>query len=102
MNRRTFITGLGTGALGAAGTAAAQDSGGSGGGNSPNPRNGSGSKSDPYVVDMVTSGASYYFDPVGLYVEKGDYVRWVIKSGDHSTTSYTKGNPKSSNTRTWR
>ena len=47
---------------------------------------------------MVSSGGSYYFDPVGLYVEKGDYVRWVIASGDHSTTSYTKGNSRSSNT----
>ena len=98
MNRRTFITGVGTGAAGLTGTVAAQDSGGSGGGSSPNPRRGSGTKSDPYVVDMASSGGSYYFDPVGLYVEKGDYVRWEITSGDHSTTSYTKGNSGSSAT----
>ena len=98
MKRRTFIAGLGTGAVGATGTVAAQDSGDSGSGNGANPRRGSGSKSDPYVVDMVTSGGSYYFDPVGLYVEKGSYVSWEIKSGQHSATSYSKGNPKASNT----
>ncbi|GAD53507.1 halocyanin [Halarchaeum acidiphilum MH1-52-1] len=72
------------------GSAAAQESSGS------DPRQGSGTKSDPYVVGMYTDGSSFYFSPVGLYVEKGDYVKWVIESGGHSTTSYSKGNQEAS------
>ncbi len=47
-----------------------------------------------HTVEMVTGSGNYYFDPVGLYVEPGDTVKWHIKAGGHSTTSYSKGNPK--------
>ena len=78
MNRRQFIAGLAGATVterAVVGTAAAQ-----------------GGKT--HTVQMVTSGGSYYFDPVGLYVDPGDTVKWVIKSGGHSTTSYSPGNPE--------
>lgn len=94
MKRREFFTRVGAAGVattGATGVAAAK----SGSGSSSGPRKGSGTKSDPYVVHMVGK-SNVYFNPVGLYVNKGDYVKWVIKSGGHSTTSYSKGNPTES------
>lgn len=97
MRRRQFITKVGgaglaaTGIMGSVGTAAAQSSG-------SDPRKGSGTKSDPYQVYMYTKGSDFYFTPVGLYIKKGDYVKWTIKTGGHSTTSYSKGNPEAKNT----
>jgi len=94
MKRREFFSrvgGAGVATAGVTGVAAAQSTSGSTSGSDP--RTGSGTKSDPYVVDMVGT-SDVYFDPVGLFVEKGDYVKWQIKSGGHSTTSYTKGNPR--------
>ncbi|MFB6153241.1 MAG: plastocyanin/azurin family copper-binding protein [Halodesulfurarchaeum sp.] len=44
-------------------------------------------------VGMYTEGGAYYFDPIGLFVEPGDTVSWVIKSGVHTTTSYSPSNP---------
>ncbi|MEF8842362.1 MAG: plastocyanin/azurin family copper-binding protein [Haloarculaceae archaeon] len=41
-----------------------------------------------HTVSMVTEGSEYYFDPIGLAVEPGDTVEWVIESGSHSSTSY--------------
>lgn len=91
MNRREFITGAaGTSALAVApATAAAQDDG-----SGEDPRTGSGTKQDPYVVDMITDGSEYVFDPVGLHVEPGDVVEWRLVSGTHTATSYTKDNPQ--------
>jgi len=92
MKRREFFTrvgGAGVATAGISGVTAAQSTSSSG----SDPRKGSGTKSDPYVVDMIGT-SDVYFDPVGLLVEKGDYVKWVIQSGGHSTTSYTKGNPR--------
>lgn len=40
-----------------------------------------------HTVGMYTEGGAYYFDPIGLHVEPGDTVEWVIKSGGHSATS---------------
>ncbi|GGN11964.1 plastocyanin/azurin family copper-binding protein [Halarchaeum nitratireducens] len=94
MKRRQFITkagGAGLAASGIVGSAAAQESEGD------DPRTGSGTESDPYVVEMHTEGSDYLFDPVGLYVEPGDYVQWVNASGSHSTTSYSSSNPQASN-----
>lgn len=51
-------------------------------------------KGRTHTVGMYTEGSSYYFDPVGLYVKPGDTVEWVIKSGSHSSTSYSKRIPK--------
>jgi len=45
-----------------------------------------------YEVAMVSDGSEYIFDPIGLHVEPGDTVRWVIESGAHSATAYDEGN----------
>ncbi|NEU57091.1 plastocyanin/azurin family copper-binding protein [Halorussus sp. MSC15.2] len=42
------------------------------------------------TVQMVTEGSEYYFDPIGLFVESGDTVEWVIESGAHSSTAYAQ------------
>ena len=79
MNRRTFLTQLaGTGATTAGGIAITGSARGQG---------------TTHTIGMYTKGGSFYFDPIGLYVKPGDTVKWVLKSGGHSTTSYTKGNP---------
>lgn len=52
-----------------------------------------------YEVKMVTDGQEYYFDPIGLHVEPGDTVRWVIDEGAHSTTAYEEGNGGAGETR---
>lgn len=46
------------------------------------------------TVQMATEGGSYYFDPVGLFVEPGTTVTWVIKSGSHTSTAYDNRIPK--------
>lgn len=51
------------------------------------------------AVAMVTEGDSYYFDPVGLFVESGTTVTWVNEAGSHSSTAYTQENPQSEVTR---
>lgn len=51
------------------------------------------------TIMMVTEGGSYYFDPVGLFVETGETVTFEIKSGSHSATAYKKGTSSSSVTR---
>jgi plastocyanin len=86
MRRRAFMASLaGAAATGAMGDAAArttlrqQQQGGT-----------------THTVQMVTEGGSYYFDPVGLYVNPGDTVEWVIQSGAHSSTSYSPDNPNAS------
>ncbi len=33
-------------------------------------------------------GARVWFDPIGLYVEPGQTVRWVVDSNVHTTTAY--------------
>lgn len=83
MQRRTFIASLAgtTAATGVVGTAAAQQSKGGG---------------KNHTIGMYTEGSSYYFDPIGLYVEPGDTVTWINKTGSHSTTSYSPGNPGAS------
>lgn len=45
-----------------------------------------------YEVEMRSDGTEYIFDPIGLHVEPGDTVRWVIVSGAHSATAYAEGN----------
>jgi plastocyanin len=52
-----------------------------------------------YEVAMVSDGSEYIFDPIGLHVEPGDTVRWVIESGAHSTTAYEEGNGGAGETR---
>ncbi|NHN58811.1 MULTISPECIES: plastocyanin/azurin family copper-binding protein [Halorussus] len=53
----------------------------------------------PVEVQMVTEGSEYYFDPIGLFVEPGTTVEWVIESGAHSSTAYAESNSSASVTR---
>lgn len=39
---------------------------------------------------MQTEEDSYYFDPIGLFVESGTIVIWTIESGIHSSTAYAE------------
>jgi plastocyanin len=39
---------------------------------------------------METEEDSYYFDPIGLFVESGTTVIWTIESGIHSSTAYAE------------
>ncbi|UPV99697.1 plastocyanin/azurin family copper-binding protein [Halorussus gelatinilyticus] len=41
-------------------------------------------------IAMITEGSEYYFDPIGLFVEPGTTVEWVIESGSHSSTAYAE------------
>lgn len=45
-----------------------------------------------YEVEMRSDGTEYIFDPIGLQVEPGDTVRWVMVSGAHSATAYAEDN----------
>jgi len=90
MKRRQFVStlgGAGIATASVAGRANAQTT------TTGDPRQGSGTKGDPYVVDMVGT-TDYRFTPVGLFVEKDAYVEWVIRTGSHSSTSYSSGNPR--------
>lgn len=78
MNRRTFLTQLGASATTAGGVVSLGSARGQG---------------STHTVGMYTESGAYYFDPIGLYVKPGDTVKWVLKSGGHSSTSYTKNNP---------
>lgn len=89
MRRRTFIATAGTAATAGAGRTLGQD----------DPRTGSGSGEDPYVVGMYTEGSDFLYDPVGLYVDPGDTVQWVNESGSHSATAYAEGNENASTRR---
>ena len=51
-----------------------------------------------HTVAMVTEGDAYYFDPIGLAVDPGDTVEWVIESGGHSSTSYDDRLPEGAET----
>ncbi|MFB6078844.1 MAG: plastocyanin/azurin family copper-binding protein [Halarchaeum sp.] len=42
---------------------------------------------------------AFYFDPVGLHVAPGATVTFEVKSGGHSSTSYSPGNPMAETTR---
>jgi plastocyanin len=78
MRRRTFV-GV-AGSLATAGVASIAGCGGGDAGTTDAPEN---------PVDMVTEGTTYYFDPIGLYVDPGESVTFRIDSGDHSATAYT-------------
>lgn len=88
MDRRSFLRTTATVVTGGLGALAGCSSSGGGGGDS-------GSKSTPKpgqsnTVEMV-AGNDYYFDPIGLFVEKGETVTWKIESSAHSSTAYKKG-----------
>jgi plastocyanin len=83
MHRRAFLTGVAATATATGSTAIVRG------------QNGGGST---HVVGMYQDSQGYYFDPIGLHVNPGDTVKWVSKSGAHSATSYSKGNPQVNNT----
>jgi plastocyanin len=41
---------------------------------------------------MGMENSGYYFDPIGLFVKPGETVTWVIESGSHTSTAYSKEN----------
>ncbi|WP_248910314.1 plastocyanin/azurin family copper-binding protein [Halocatena marina] len=51
------------------------------------------------TVLMVTEGSTYYFDPIGLFVESGETITFEIDNGSHSATAYKKGTGGASVTR---
>jgi plastocyanin len=85
MRRRTVLR-----AAASLATAGVATIAGCGGGGDGDP---TGTPANP--VDMVTKGGTYYFDPIGLYVDPGATVTFRITSGSHSTTAYTASNPLS-------
>lgn len=44
----------------------------------------------PEVIEMRSDplGARAWFDPIGLYVEPGTTVRWIVRENVHTTTAY--------------
>ena len=44
----------------------------------------------PTVIEMRSNalGSRVWFDPIGLYVEPGTTVRWVVRQNVHTTTAY--------------
>jgi plastocyanin len=52
----------------------------------------------PAVIEMRSDalGARVWFDPIGLYVEPGTTVRWIVRENVHTTTAYHPRNDKHS------
>jgi plastocyanin len=50
------------------------------------------------VIEMRSDalGARVWFDPIGLYVEPGTTVRWIVRENVHTTTAYHPRNDKHS------
>ncbi|UPV73648.1 plastocyanin/azurin family copper-binding protein [Halorussus limi] len=109
MKRRAFVRGGGTvavgGLAGLAGCSAPTGDGGGGegttGGGTATGEGGTateggaatttgGAQGGTQQVAMITEGSEYYFDPIGLFVEPGTTVEWVIESGSHSSTAYAE------------
>ena len=44
----------------------------------------------PEVIEMRSDalGSRVWFDPIGLYVEPGATVRWIVRDNVHTTTAY--------------
>jgi plastocyanin len=52
----------------------------------------------PEVIEMRSDalGARVWFDPIGVYVEPGTTVRWIVRENVHTTTAYHPHNDKHS------
>ena len=50
------------------------------------------------IVEMRSDalGARVWFDPIGLYVERGTTVRWIVRENVHTATAYHPHNDKRS------
>jgi plastocyanin len=48
------------------------------------------SASAPAIIEMRSdaTGSRVWFDPVGLYVQPGTTVRWIVRENVHTTTAY--------------
>ena len=108
MERRRLLKTAGivttTGVTGLAGCSSSGD--GNGGDSEPTATDSQGTAGDSSsagsgsnTVMMVTDGGSYYFDPIGLYVESGDTVTFEVQSGSHTATAYSEGNGPATVTR---
>jgi plastocyanin len=53
---------------------------------------------DPEVIEMRSDalGSRVWFDPIGLYVEPGTAVRWIVRENVHTTTAYHPNNDRHS------
>ncbi|HYU53764.1 MAG TPA: plastocyanin/azurin family copper-binding protein, partial [Gemmatimonadaceae bacterium] len=49
---------------------------------------------DPELIEMRSDalGSRVWFDPIGLYVQPGTTVRWIVRENVHTTTAYHPGN----------
>jgi plastocyanin len=90
MKRRQFATAVGVTALGGCSTF---------GGSDDDSTPASGPDGGTATVEMTTDGKGSYFDPIGLYLEPGDSVRFVVKSGNHSASAYHPDNIYAETTR---
>jgi len=45
---------------------------------------------DPELIEMRSDalGSRVWFDPIGLYVQPGTTVRWIVRENVHTTTAY--------------
>jgi plastocyanin len=43
-------------------------------------------------MDSDLDGAKVWFDPIGLFVQPGDRIKWIIKNNVHTVTSYHPDN----------
>lgn len=46
------------------------------------------------TITMNTQDGQFYFDPVGVHVQPGTTVRFVIENGSHNTVAYAEANGK--------
>lgn len=52
----------------------------------------------PEVIEMRSDavGSRVWFDPIGLFVEPGTTVRWIVRENVHTTTAYHPRNDRHS------
>lgn len=85
---------LALGVLGLSGVAAAQNESGNAsasetaGNQTGNQTEGGGGEPTTHEVAMITEGSDFIFDPIGLHIQPGDTVTWVLESGTHTSTAY--------------
>jgi plastocyanin len=50
----------------------------------------------PEVIEMRSDplGSRVWFDPIGLYVEPGTTIRWIVRQNVHTTTAYHPQNDR--------
>ena len=91
MHRRRILA---AGMVGIAGLAGCSSLGDDAGRTTTSP-----SGNDTATVDMVFDESTNYFDPIGLAIDPGDAVSFVMQSGNHSATAYHEENALAETTR---